>query len=276
MDISYRQLNQVSAPELCEISRSIFADYINGPYQMQIEEAEHILEGQYVDLECSQILEIDGRPIGYALVSLNADLARVASMGFRPEVRGKGIGRLVLETMKGNLKRRGFRSLELEAFEQNIPAIRLYASQGFSTIRRLFGFSGSLESADLPEKLTAISTQEAADFCAAFDECELPWQISAWRLRHLADRNLAWKLNEFAIAVTSKPQTDRISLTTLMIHPQHRREGLGRKLMQAIQDQFPDKTIAVPQLCPEEADPFFSSLGFKKLQLNQIQMRLLL
>lgn len=273
MELSYLPLLKADPERLCRISHLIFKDYITGPYVMQPHEAEHILQSEYVDPLLSTIVQVNGHDAGYILISTDNNRARVASMGFIPEARGIGIGRTVLTQFKSKLREKGFQTLELEVFEQNKQAVALYESMGFRPLRRLLGFKGKADTRQIDIELLPISFQTAADIFEEFNNLELPWQISAWRIRQLEGRNLAWSYRNDAILVTSKPQTSEIVLTTLIVRPTLRRQGLGRKVVCSLQHQFSDLNLKVPQLCPEEASGFFHSLGFTALDLNQIQMR---
>jgi ribosomal protein S18 acetylase RimI-like enzyme len=273
MELSYINFSKVEPERLCLISRRIFEDYITGPYSMQIHEAEHILQSGYINKLRSTIVQVKGLDVGYVLTSTAGDRARIASMGFVPEVRGMKLGRTVLDKINNDLQQENFRSLELEVFEQNKRAVALYESKGFKPIRRLFGCNGQVEVRPPNIELSSIDLQSAADLCETFDDLEMPWQISAWRIRQLEGRNLAWSYRKKALVVASKPQASKISLTTIIVRPDCRGNGLGREIIHALQYTFPGLILNVPQLCPEETSGFFQSLGFTSLELNQIQMR---
>lgn len=63
---------------------------------------------------------------------LVADQAHINNLAVRPELRGRGLGRELLEGVIREAQRLGAGSLTLEVRESNVPAQRLYARAGFS------------------------------------------------------------------------------------------------------------------------------------------------
>ena len=51
----------------------------------------------------------------------------------RPDYRGQGIARMMLEELLGNARREGIRAFTLEVRAGNAPAIALYERLGFRT-----------------------------------------------------------------------------------------------------------------------------------------------
>ena len=82
------------------------------------------------------LFECDGKPAGYAMVSLKFETevgglaAWIEELFVEEEFRGKGIGsrffEFLAEEFKGKIKR-----IRLEAGEDNLDAIRLYKRLGF-------------------------------------------------------------------------------------------------------------------------------------------------
>lgn len=87
---------------------------------------------------------------GYIWLLLNGDQAAgyiVLTIGFsmeyggrdaflddlfiRPEFRGQGLGRLAMETLLDDCRRRGIRAVHVEVGRDNTPAKELYARYGF-------------------------------------------------------------------------------------------------------------------------------------------------
>jgi len=77
----------------------------------------------------------DGVPVGYGLVQLrqaSAD-ARVYSICVSPRERGSGVGRMLLESLEREAKKRGYAGIRLEVSRRNRAAIRLYEGSGYAT-----------------------------------------------------------------------------------------------------------------------------------------------
>jgi len=78
----------------------------------------------------------EGMVVGFCDILPNAALgfthvARLG-MGVRSEWRGQGIGRRLLNSCLALAKNAGIEKVELEVFSDNIAAVRLYESFGFS------------------------------------------------------------------------------------------------------------------------------------------------
>ncbi len=58
-------------------------------------------------------------------------------------MRGKGAGRLLLNTLLKEARQRGERNMELEVIDQNTGAIHLYEACGFRKLRHLVGMQAS-------------------------------------------------------------------------------------------------------------------------------------
>ena len=80
---------------------------------------------------------------GYAGLALMDDEAEVHTIGVRPESQGAGIGRKLLRQL---ISVAGDRRLLLEVRTDNVPAIALYTSEGFTMVgirRRYYRPSGA-------------------------------------------------------------------------------------------------------------------------------------
>jgi len=66
-----------------------------------------------------------------ALQPRTEGVAELRKMYLRPEVRGRGLGRALLQAALGEARRRGFRRLVLETAEALKDAVRLYERNGF-------------------------------------------------------------------------------------------------------------------------------------------------
>ncbi|MDD6800010.1 MAG: GNAT family N-acetyltransferase [Firmicutes bacterium] len=110
-----------------------------GRFQYPLSEGD--LDAHYRWFECAEdgfiMLALDekGAPCGHFTVRKIDYVSESARLGFiivDPALRGKGVGRAMLEAAKeyafGSL---GLESLELGVFEDNLPAYRCYISAGF-------------------------------------------------------------------------------------------------------------------------------------------------
>ncbi len=87
--------------------------------------------------------DADGVIDGYAGLALMQDEAEVHTIGVRPTSQGAGIGRKLLRHL---ISVAGSRRLLLEVRTDNVPAISLYTSEGFTMVgirRRYYRPSGA-------------------------------------------------------------------------------------------------------------------------------------
>lgn len=74
--------------------------------------------------------------LGYCVFEMVAGELHVHNLAIQPGHRGQGLGRRLLETVLWLATRRGAQSALLEVRESNWPALQLYYSLGFQSVRR--------------------------------------------------------------------------------------------------------------------------------------------
>lgn len=82
------------------------------------------------DAEC-WVAERDGRIEGYAAYWIILDEAELGDIAVDPDVRGRGIGSVLLDLVAERVRQRGVRRLFLEVRVSNEAAQRLYFRHGF-------------------------------------------------------------------------------------------------------------------------------------------------
>ncbi len=100
------------------------------------------------------LFEINTQIIGYMLLSNSYSFEFGGKIGYidefylKPDFRGLGAGRQILDLLKTQLEETGFKSLRLEVENYNKQAIRLYEKSGFSihSTRHLMTYMPSLKS----------------------------------------------------------------------------------------------------------------------------------
>ena len=83
------------------------------------------------NLERTTVAEVGGSPAGYAMWAVLDGTATVVTLHVRPELRGQGVGRLLLDLLIDDVARSGHTVLALGVHRAN-PARRLYESAGFT------------------------------------------------------------------------------------------------------------------------------------------------
>jgi len=80
------------------------------------------------------------RIAGFALIRLAADEAELLTIVVDPGWRGRGVGRALLRAVFADLMLSPARRMFLEVEERNLPAVRLYESEGFAAVGRRQGY----------------------------------------------------------------------------------------------------------------------------------------
>ncbi|MEP1487289.1 MAG: GNAT family N-acetyltransferase [Algibacter sp.] len=92
------------------------------------------------------VVESDGVVYGGGgikpLKDFENEVCEIQKMYFSPNIRGKGIGRLVLERCIAFAKEKGFKQCYIESASQLKTAIHLYESLGFNHIEGALGNTG--------------------------------------------------------------------------------------------------------------------------------------
>ncbi len=77
-----------------------------------------------------------GQPAGFGLCRVNAGEGEVLTCGVMPQFRGRGVGRVVMETVLAEMAGRGAASVFLEVAEHNNAARHLYDRLGMRAVGR--------------------------------------------------------------------------------------------------------------------------------------------
>jgi len=82
------------------------------------------------------VVRVGGDAVGYAVLQLAREEAYLCNIVVRPEFRGMGLGRSLLEWVIEQGVLRGINRILLEVRESNYVAINLYYSLGFQEVGR--------------------------------------------------------------------------------------------------------------------------------------------
>jgi ribosomal-protein-alanine N-acetyltransferase len=78
--------------------------------------------------------------LGYAVLYVVADQAELANLAVAPAVRGRGVGRALLESVLAVAQELDVREIFLEVRQSNYVAQRLYRSVGFVPVALRRGY----------------------------------------------------------------------------------------------------------------------------------------
>jgi GNAT superfamily N-acetyltransferase len=81
------------------------------------------------------VIRVDGEPAGCGGVKLfGTEFGELKRMYVRPPFRGRGFGKLLIDTLTAHAARRGIKTMRLETGIYQEDAIRLYEREGFRRI----------------------------------------------------------------------------------------------------------------------------------------------
>lgn len=127
-----------SSDELANILTHCFENYIvrfvlDGPAFAARFGAEDL------SLNDSLIVTHRQEPVAVALIARRGRHSRVAAFSIRPEMRGQGLGKALMQRVVADARQRGDHRLSLEVIEGNEAALALYHRAGLRIVRTLTG-----------------------------------------------------------------------------------------------------------------------------------------
>jgi ribosomal protein S18 acetylase RimI-like enzyme len=272
--ISRRPVAECTAAQVADALTRSFEGYVM-PVEVSARGYELRFRPENVDPFASYAYFRETRPVAVVLVARRGWVSRIAAMAVAPEARGKGLGKRIMRGVIDEAVGRGDRSVLLEVFEHNTPAVKLYEGLGFEPLRRLVGYrhdpGGAVsEGAD---HLSELDPLAFARVVAREGEPDLPWMLAAETLSGMVSPARALHLDHRAYVLIGNPEANIISLTALVVPRANRRHGWGTRLLQALLATHPDKAWAIPQIVPAELAPdFFARCGWELMDTNQLEM----
>ena len=146
-----RLIKQADDRAIAEVIRATMTELgIVGPGASQNDPAMSALSKAYSDGHSAYFVVVDdfGEIVGGAGIAsmpgVESTICELQKMYLRPSVRGRGLGRALLERCLDEARRLGFRSCYLESMNVFKEAIRLYESKGFVRIPERIGNTGHI------------------------------------------------------------------------------------------------------------------------------------
>ena len=272
--ISRRPVAECTSAQVADALTKSFEGYVM-PVNVTAEGYERRFRPENVDSFASYVYFREAEPVAVVLVARRGWTSRIAAMAVAPEARGRGLGKLIMRDAIGEAVDRGDRSVLLEVFEHNTPAVKLYEGLGFRPLRRLVGYHHDPGRA-APEFTGTLCELDPLDFArlvAREGGPDLPWMLAAETLSGAVSPALAFHLDHRAYALIGDPDANVIPLAAFVVPRPYRRNGWGTRLMRALLATYPDRSWSIPQIVPEELAPtFFARCGWTLLDTNQLEM----
>ena len=151
-----RLMTPADLPEVAQLERLCFVE----PWSEQSLSLLCGADGFGVVVTCG------GRAVAYGGMTTVLDEGSVTNVATHPDFRRRGFGRMAVEALLCEAKRRGLRSVFLEVRESNTPARSLYEALGFRPcgVRKNF-YRHPTEHAVLMAWQDAQDAQDVQDAC---------------------------------------------------------------------------------------------------------------
>lgn len=228
-----------------------------------------------VDLAASRVVLFHGEPAGFILIDSRGKTRRVGAMGVASELRGKGIGHHMMDHVIADARAGGFRRIRLEVIETNDRARTLYQHLGFYDQRTLVGYERRPGRPPLATKdtLQEVDPRDLAKVMEHEAPAKLPWQLSAMSVVGYTPPSVAYQLSDKAYALVADVKNHTVVLLVLIVPHALRRQGWGRRMVDALVRRYPVCTLRLPSRVPENLAPdFFRHAGFEQTKLKQKEM----
>ena len=241
--------HQVDPARLHGAFVAAFADYLIGPFRLDLAQWPSFLARQGIELVLSRVALVEGGIAAFALVAPRDERHwRLGTMGALPHARGTGVAPALLDELVQRATQRGVEQLELEVFAQNERALRLYRSRGFELRHELHGYTlaGPPPPGPTPP-VREVDRAEAMDWLRASASRlpMLPLQVTPTCLHAAPDPLLAWQHGQaqliFSINAAAQVQVQVHSLVD-----RDPAQGDAAALLRALRRRHPHQPVNVP------------------------------
>lgn len=233
------------------------------------------IQREDIDPEISEVFFDGDQPAGILLISRRGNRSRVSALGIGPTIRAKGFGRSVMRETINAARNRGEKELILEVINSNVRARDLYLSLGFEITRTLVGFARSHKLA-APDVMPATECDlaTAVEMLSKFSDAGLTWQTDPVCFRQAGPPLKGFALDGRAAALVDDSGRD-VRLHGLAVDPDHRRQGLGRLLTDALAAHYPGRRLYIIENVPKGVlDRFMRRVAWRRSTLTQSEMSL--
>ncbi|CAI0810981.1 GNAT family N-acetyltransferase [Serratia fonticola] len=259
-----------SSMQLAQILSHCFENYIV-PFVIDGETFSSRFAAEDLSLNHSIVVTHQQHPVALALIARRGQHSRVAALSIHPEMRGRGLGRTLMQRIIADARTRGDRRLSLEVIAGNQAALALYQQVGLAITRTLWGFHAPLATPEPSATLQPIDPLALAQQMTADGQHGLPWLIAPESLYKLPGSPRAFTLEKQAFALVI-PGAQQCHLRMIYVPPALRGQGQARLLLQALQAQFAPLALSANVFVPDDIAPFFQHLGWREDPLRQFEM----
>jgi len=278
--MEFKTLANTSIDEILSVFNHSFSDYVI-PFHLTKEVLISKIAAEKLDMNISAGAFEEGRLVSFILQSEKVEngekIIYNGGTGVVPESRGKGLVRKMYDFIIPVLKERNANTLLLEVIEGNQPAIRAYENLGFTIVRRLLCFNGSIQQG---KGNAEVSIRDLNDFqwklLCSFWDIEPSWQGSVFVLEPMPENYVtlgAYMKDKLVGYIVYSPAAKKIY--QFAVDKNYRNRGIGTKLFNAIKEKNGGQTIALNNVddSSENTSKFLSERVGLNNWLSQFEMK---
>lgn len=148
MNVSIRKITKEDNQEIERIIKLVLTEHgVNKPGTAYFDDSLRNMYEFYSGKNCIYFIALDeDRIVGgggvYPTEGLPADTCELVKMYLLPEVRGKGIGKLLITQCIEFAKREGYKKMYLETMNELKQAVTMYEKTGFTLLSGSMGNTG--------------------------------------------------------------------------------------------------------------------------------------
>ena len=130
-DFSYRPATNADRDDIIALVHTTLQEYGLVPEPNGVDADLNLVESSYQNGYFG-VVETEGRIVStYALYPIAEDVVEIRKMYARPEIRGRGLGKWMVNHLLEIARHNGYATVELETASALIEAIGLYKKLGF-------------------------------------------------------------------------------------------------------------------------------------------------
>ncbi|EMR02018.1 GNAT family N-acetyltransferase [Cesiribacter andamanensis] len=246
--MQFASLSATSPEEIRTAFNEAFSDYLV-PVQLSAEQMEQKLQVEGFDPSCSVGAFAHQKLVGQILHSAGFWKGKPAAYnsgtGVVPSQRGQHLTQRMFACILPQLKEKGLACSLLEVIEGNDKALRTYLGVGFTTVRLLDSFKGTIAQPLADPEIQLLDRPDWQQL-QQFWDWHPSWQHSPACLQRAGSSYKTFALLEGSRVIayaTINPLTNRIP--SFGVSRQHRRRGLASRLFRHVQQCYPDKPLTL-------------------------------
>lgn len=183
MNLDFAPASTLSLEALTDLLNRAFEGYVV-PFSLTPAQFNRLLIVDDLSLPHSQIIRIDGEPVGLGGLATRGLVGRVAFFGIVSPWRRHGLGGHLCARLLDVAREIGLSQMVLEVIQSNTPARNLYEQIGFSIARELVFWQTHGDDRPADPTVAAVAPVELLPLTARWPRVPRAWQQATASLSH--------------------------------------------------------------------------------------------